>query len=51
MSEAGQQHRVARADLDAVVAVGHPRQRRHRLALAAGADEHDLVIGQVTEPA
>ena len=29
-------------DADLVVAVGHPGQRRHRLALRAGADQHDL---------
>ena len=33
-------HRVAALDLDVlVVAVGDPRQRRHRLALAAGAED------------
>src|SRR5699024_2126678 len=42
---AGHQHRVALADLDLVVAVGHARERRHRLALRAGADQRDLVIG------
>ena len=34
---------------DLVVAVGHPGQRRHRLALRAGADQHDLLVGQVVE--
>ena len=35
--------------VDLVVAVGHPRQRGHRLALRAGGDEHDLVVGEVVE--
>ena len=30
-------------------AVGHPRQRCHRLALGAGAHEHDLVVGVLVE--
>ena len=42
-------HGVALAEHDAVVTAGHPRQRRHRLALRAGADEHDLVVGEVVE--
>src|SRR5699024_4000120 len=40
----GEQHGVALADVDAVVPVGHPRQCGHRLALAAGAHEDDLVV-------
>ena len=38
---------IARADRDiAMVAVRDPAQHRHRLALAAGDDENDLVIGE-----
>ncbi len=41
-------HRVALLELDlAVVAVGHPAQRREWLALGARGDDHDPVIGQV----
>ena len=37
----GDDHRVARLDRDVlVVAVGDARERRHRLALAAGAEDH-----------
>src|SRR6478752_4457571 len=46
---ARQQHRVAGADVDAVLAVGHPRQGRHRLALGAGADEDELVVAQAVD--
>src|SRR6478735_7026965 len=46
---ARQQHGVAGPDVDAVLPVGHPGQRRHRLALGAGADEDHLVVGQVVE--
>ena len=42
-------HGVALADPDAVVVGRHPRQRRHRLALRAGGDEHDLVVGQLVD--
>ena len=42
--------RVARADLDeAVVAVGHPREAGHRLALGAGGGDRQLVVGDVLE--
>ena len=45
----GQDHRVALDDADLVVAVGHPGQRGHRLALGAGADQDDLVVREVVE--
>ena len=32
-----------------VVAVGHPPQRRQRLALRAGRDDHDPVVGEVVD--
>ena len=42
--------RVALPDLHlAVVAVGHARERRHRLALRAGAEHGDLVVAQLVE--
>ncbi len=42
--------RVALPDLHlAVVAVGHARERRHRLALRAGAEHGDLVVPQLVE--
>src|SRR6478735_6908260 len=46
---AGEQDGVAGADVDAVLAVGHPGQGRHRLALGPGADQDDLVVAQVVE--
>ena len=42
MSEDARIDRVARGDADRVVAARHPRQRRHRLALRPGGDQHDL---------
>ena len=43
-------HGVAGAELEpAVLAVGHERQRRHRLALAAGGDHADLAVGEVAD--
>src|SRR6185436_18852108 len=45
----GEQYGVALTDLDLVVPVGHPRQRRHRLTLGAGADQDDLVVRVVGE--
>ena len=43
--------RVAGLDLhEAVVAVGHPRQAGHRLALGAGRGDDELVVGDVLEP-
>ena len=40
--------RVALLDLHVrVVVVGHARQRRHRLALAAGAEDHRLVRAEL----
>ena len=42
--------RVAGVQLDvAVVVVGHPPQRRERLALAAGRDHDDLLVGEVLD--
>ena len=35
--------------IDPVVAVGHPGEGGHRLALRAGAHQHDLVVGQVVD--
>src|SRR6478735_5296816 len=46
---AREQHRVTGADVDAVLAVGHPRQGCHRLALRAGADEDELVVAQAVD--
>ena len=44
----GDDHRVATFDRDVrVVVVGDPRQRRHRLALAAGAEDQHLVGRQI----
>ncbi len=44
-------HRVARLDLDeAVVAVGHPGEAGHRLALGAGGADDELVGGDVADP-
>src|SRR5690606_19592826 len=45
----GEDHRVAGADGDAVVAVGDPAQRRNRLALGAGGNEDELVVAQVVD--
>ncbi len=42
--------RVARHDLDeAMVAVGHPREARHRLALGAGGGDDQLAVGDVLD--
>src|SRR6478735_2554867 len=46
---AREQHRVAGADVDAVLAVRHPREGRHRLTLGAGADEDELVVTQAVD--
>ena len=44
----GDDHRVTTLDLDVlVVAVGDPRECRHRLALAAGTEEHDAARRQL----
>src|SRR6476469_9539907 len=47
---AREQHRVAGADVDAVLAVRHPREGGHRLTLGAGADEDELVVTQAVDP-
>jgi hypothetical protein len=47
----GDDHRVAALDRDRrVVVVGDPRQRRHRLALAAGAEDQHLVRLKFLQP-
>src|SRR6476661_4261305 len=46
---AREQHRVTGADVDAVLAVRHPREGRHRLTLGAGADEDELVVAQAVD--
>ena len=47
----GEDDRVALVQLDLrVVAVGHAAQRAQRLALAAGRDDDELVVGEVVEP-
>src|SRR5699024_8991882 len=45
----GEDDGVAVADLDAVVAIGHARQRCHRFALRARAHEDDLVLRVVVD--
>ena len=45
----GEDDGVALDDADLVVAVGHPGQGGHRLALGAGADQDDLLVGKVVE--
>ena len=43
-------HRVARLDLDeSVVAVGHPGEAGHRLALRSGRGDHELGVGMVLD--
>ena len=43
----GEDHRVSLGHPDGVVAPGHPGQRRHRLALGPGGEEHDLLRRQL----
>ena len=45
----GEDDGVALADADAVVAVGHPGQGRHGLALGSGGHQHHLVVRQVVD--
>ena len=46
----GEDDRVAGAQLDLrVVAVGHPAQRRQRLALGARGDDHELLVGPLVD--
>ena len=45
----GEDDGVALADDDAVVAVGHAGQGRHRLALGAGGHQHHAVVRQVVD--
>ena len=46
----GDDHRIALMDGERLVlAVGHAGKRRERLALGAGAHDHDLILGQTID--